>query len=81
MDAHGTTSPARHHLPSAVGVLRWFARLVGVLLLLLLAAFAVGEGLPNPLAMLTAEQWLSVALLVMVAGLIVAWKWHASAGC
>ena len=35
--------------PSFVAILRWTARVIGALIVLLIAALTVGEGVPNPL--------------------------------
>ena len=60
--------------------LRWFARLCGLALFLLVAAIVIGEGidhgLPNPF-----QQPPSVAIQlflmpIMTIGLIVAWRWE-----
>ena len=61
-------------------ILRWTARILGILLLLLIAAFVVGEGVPNPFVMPLREQLLSIALLTMVVGLVVAWKFEGVGG-
>lgn len=55
-----------------VSVARWTARIVGVLLLLEIATFAIGEGTVQHLR----EVLLTQAFLAMVAGLIAAWKWE-----
>ena len=57
-----------------VTVLRWTARILGVALLLLVAAFAIGEGVPNPLAMSVRESLLTLGLLTMLVGQVLAWK-------
>jgi len=49
-------------------------------ILLLIAAFAIGEGVPNPLAMSLRENLLSVALSTMIVGLVVAWRWERIGG-
>ena len=54
-----------------VAVLRWTARVVGVALLGLIVAFAIGEGVPNPLRGSLRENLLTAGLLTMVA-----WKWE-----
>jgi hypothetical protein len=50
------------------------------LVLLRVAAFAVGEGVPNPLAQPLAVNLLLATMLAMVVGLIVAWKWESIGG-
>jgi hypothetical protein len=61
-------------------VLRWAARVVGTLILLLIAAFAIGEGFPSPFHGPLAERLLFAALTTMIVGLIVAWKWEGIGG-
>jgi hypothetical protein len=60
---------------------RWGVRGVGLLLLGLILAFAVGEGVPNPFRQPATVNLLSSALLAMVAGLLIAWKWEGIGGC
>lgn len=52
----------------------WAARLVGMFLLVMILAVAIGEGLPNPMQQPLAVRIEMVALLGMWLGLIVAWK-------
>jgi hypothetical protein len=58
-----------------VTILRWAARTIGTALLVLMAAFAIGEGVPNPLHGSLAENLLTVGFLAMIVGQVVAWKW------
>ncbi len=74
-----TTSPKYPWLGLLL-VLRWTARILGFLVLLLIAAFAVGEGVPNPLAQPPTVNLLFAAFLTMVVGLLVAWKWESTGG-
>jgi hypothetical protein len=57
-------------------VLRWIARIIGIALLGLVAAFAIGEGVPNPLRGSLPEKLCHVGLLTMIVGQILAWKWE-----
>lgn len=59
-----------------IAVVRWTARTIGIALLGLIAAFAIGEGGPNPLTVSLRENLIGVALLTMIVGQIVAWKWE-----
>ena len=59
-----------------VTVLRWAARTVGTGLLVLIATFAIGEGVPNPLHGSLPENLLTVGFLTMIVGQVVAWKWE-----
>jgi len=63
-----------------VTTVRWTARIIGTLLLLLIAVFAIGEGLPNPLILSPREILLFAAIAMMLVGLIVAWKWEGIGG-
>jgi hypothetical protein len=60
-------------------VVRWIARIIGTLLLLMIGLFAVGEGVPNPLEMTFEELIEFVAILLISGGYIVGWKWEFSA--
>ena len=60
--------------------LLWLARISGTLLFLLVAAFGIGEGVPNPLQLSTVELSLSGAFLAMLVGLVLGWKWPGAAG-
>jgi len=66
--------------PSFVAILRWTARVIGALIVLLIAALAVGEGVPNPLHQPTVVNFSFVALLVMLAGQVTAWWREGTAG-
>jgi hypothetical protein len=60
----------------SIAVVRWTARTIGIVLLGLIAAFAIGEGVPNPLTLSIREIMLTVALLTMMFGQVVAWRWE-----
>jgi hypothetical protein len=64
----------------AVTALRWLARTMGTALLILIVAFAIGEGVPNPLRGSLTEMLCHVAMLTMFVGQIVAWKWEGIGG-
>ena len=57
-----------------VYVVRWIARVVGVLVLCEVVAFAIGEGTASHLILHLREILLGCALWTMIAGAIVAWK-------
>jgi len=59
-----------------VTVVRWTARTIGIALLILIAAFAIGEGVPNPLRGSLPEHLLTIGFQAMLVGQIVAWKWE-----
>ncbi len=58
-----------------VTVLRWTARAMGAALLVLVAAFAIGEGMPIPFRGSLPENLLTLGFQTMLIGQIVAWKW------
>jgi len=61
-------------------IIRWTARIIGSLLLLLFIFFLFGEGPPNPFNLTFSEHFLGIAMLIMAAGLIIAWKWEGGGG-
>ena len=63
-----------------VAGLRWTARAIGIALLILIVALAIGEGVPNPLAMSLQENLIGLALLTMTVGLLAGWKWEGIGG-
>ncbi len=63
-----------------IGILRWFTRSMGVLLILVIILFALGKHLPNPSVLTLEEKLEFVSLFIMLAGLIFAWKYEASGG-
>ena len=63
-----------------INLLRWLTRILGILLIFVIVLFAVGEGFPNPLALTVDEQLGFVALIIMLAGLILAWKFEGMGG-
>jgi hypothetical protein len=80
---------ARHDLPQLSDRLstwvRWTARGVGTALLALVLAFFIGESLagesaPNPLTLSLTENFLLLAMLVTLVGIVVAWRWEIFGG-
>jgi uncharacterized integral membrane protein len=65
-----------------ITTLRWVARIGGLLVLLTVIVLAIGEGFPNPFtyAFTSSELLLTIALLTMLAGILVAWKWESIGG-
>ena len=61
-------------------VAHWTACVVGTAILVLVAIFAIGEGLPNPFALHPRELLLFAALATMIVGLVVGWKWEGIGG-
>jgi hypothetical protein len=64
---------------SLMYLLRSIARMVSAVILILLAMVIVGQGLPNIHAFSRAEMLSSAMLVVMIAGLVLAW-WRELAG-
>ena len=60
--------------------IRWAARLLGASLLLLVLAFLIGEGGPNPAKFSPLQAFQSGSLLLALAGLAVLWKWELPGG-
>ena len=61
-------------------VLRWTARVIGILILLTIVALAIGEGGPNPFRISLRENLLGLGLLPMIGGIVVGWKWEGIGG-
>ena len=59
-----------------VDILRWIARITGVLLLILIVIFIIGEGFPNPMTLNQQEFLVFIAVLMMEIGTILAFKWE-----
>jgi hypothetical protein len=64
----------------ALTTVRWAPRVIGILLLLVIAQIAIGEGVPNPLHGSVAENLLTTAFLGRIVGQIAAWKWEGVGG-
>lgn len=58
--------------------LRWISRIAGALLVVLIAAIAIGEGVPNPFHQPPEVNACLLAMLVMTLGQLVAWKREAA---
>lgn len=61
-----------------INCLRWISRIAGALLVVLIAAIAIGEGVPNPYRQPPEVNACLVAMLVMALGQLVAWKREAA---
>jgi hypothetical protein len=81
--------PERHHPPLAkdrlTGQVRWAARGLGLALILIVLVFFVGEGIiggdmPDLLTMGLAEDFMLLALLMALAGIVVGWYWEGVGG-
>lgn len=65
-------------VPGRTGLLvvRWLARIAGLIGAGTVLFIAVGEGLPNPLRLSPQELALLVCLFVTWCGLLLAWRWE-----
>lgn len=54
--------------------IRIVARFLGGTLFLMTAVFALSEGLPNPLALDLRQELTLISIVIMLVGLILAWK-------
>ena len=57
-------------------VFRWTARLLGCALIALVTLIAIGEGMPNPLSQSLLVQMGFLAMLLLMAGMVAAWRWE-----
>jgi len=60
--------------------IRMVARFLGSILFLMIIMFAIGEGLPNPLTLSLKEGTTFFTFVVMLSGLVIAWKWEGIGG-
>ena len=58
--------------------LRWISRIAGSLLLVLILAIAIGEGVPDPRGQPAEVNACLLAMLVMMIGQLLAWKREAA---
>lgn len=63
-----------------ISTLRFFARLLNLLLILVVALMAIGEGFPSLSKLTTNELLLTISLVIMLIGLLSAWKWELLGG-
>lgn len=66
--------------PWAIAAGRWTARTVGIPLFVLLVLLTLGDGLPNPLTASRRENLFGIVILMMLFGLVLAWKWEGIGG-
>jgi len=59
---------------------RWVARVLGTLIVLLFVFLTAVQGIPSPSSLTPAERLLFVAVIVMLVGLVSAWKWELAGG-
>ena len=65
---------------SIISTLRFFAHLFSVLLIFVVVLIAIGEGFLRFSHFDMMEVLLSISLLTMLAGLLLAWKWEGIGG-
>ncbi len=63
-----------------INAIRWFARAVGAALLVIAVLFIIGEGMPGFADLNQNELLLFGAMLLMMTGLILAFKWELPGG-
>jgi len=61
-------------------VIRWIATVLGSLIVLLIVLMTLAEGIPSPSSLTAAERLLFFAVIVMLVGLVSAWKWKLVGG-
>jgi len=59
---------------------RWAARIVGILLILLVLYYVVGEGMQNPFTQPIISQIETLGELLMMIALLVGWRWELTGG-
>ena len=64
----------------AAAILRWTARISGILIFLFFLAFALGEGLPGLSRLTPAERLQALGVATLFLGLPLAWKWQGAGG-
>lgn len=61
-------------------VCRWTGRIIGTLLVLFSLAIAIGEGIPNPLTQPAWAQLIFLALVLIMLGVLIGWRWELAGG-
>jgi hypothetical protein len=61
-------------------VIRWLARITGIMLGLMVVAFAMEKGIPSVSQLRNPESWRFIAMVVMLLGAILAWRREALGG-
>lgn len=77
-DGTAPAAPPNEHWAFVVS--RWIARMISIPLFGLVAILAFGDGVPNPLTASLRENLLGAAVLLMVFGLVLTWKWEGLGG-
>lgn len=57
-------------------IVRWAARLLGLVIVVLYVLFTVREGIPSPSDLFYSEQLKYAGVLIMILGTLAAWKWE-----
>jgi integral membrane sensor domain MASE1 len=65
---------------SLIFILRYIAHLFSVLLLFVVFLFVIGEGFPSSTKFTTEEVLLTLSFIIMLIGLLSAWKWELFGG-
>src|ERR1035437_4462992 len=65
----------------SAGICRWAGRIIGTLLVAVVVAIAIGEGMPNLLDESGIVQLGFVALALILIGILVGWRWEIAGGC
>jgi len=63
-----------------ISSLRFIARLFSILLIFIVISLAIGEAFPHPFDLSAKEAIFTIALLIMLAGLLISWKWEGIGG-
>ena len=59
---------------------RWTARIAGILLVVVLLAFAIGEGIPNLLTLPIWDQIAFLGLALIMVGILLGWRFELAGG-
>ena len=62
------------------GLCRWTARIAGLLLVVVLLVFAIGEGMPNLFTLPIADQIAFLGLALVMIGTLLGWRFELAGG-
>jgi len=74
-------NPAKKRKKDARFAIRWIARILGGVLILIVVSWLIQTGIQNPLELGRMDQILNLALLLMLAGILVAYFKEIIGGC
>jgi hypothetical protein len=77
--ARPDAAKARVNTPAEPGIVvlsRWTARTIGIPVFGLIVILIHGDGVPNPLRASMQQNLLSMVVLVMLLGVVLAWRWE-----